>query len=281
MKRAIKKGSHRLGLESIAERLYFNAKTASPTVPRREFGYRRGAAEDGYALPPNRLIFDVIACRWAAVYYDSGRLLSDDMASILARNQRPLSSFESILDFGCGCGRIIRHLPGRTDARLHGTDYNADLVDWCQKNLPFAQFEVNQLEPQLPFDDASFDYIYARSVLTHLPHDLQLRWMTELHRVLRTEGVLYFTMHGRPLAGGLTDAQRAQFEKDELVTTYSALAGKNICSTYATRRFVERELLDGFKFLDFVEGRDVEHLRQDIYLFEKANGENPRRAATS
>ena len=118
-------------------------------------------------------------------------------------------------------------------------------------------------------EDASVDFIYARSVFTHLPAALTLDWMKELGRVLRKGGCLYFTMHGRPLAGGLSAQQKQQFEAGELVVTYASVAGENLCSTFASPAFVEENLMDGYALLDFVEGRNHEHLRQDIYLFQK------------
>ncbi len=260
---------HQFGLLKPGQYIYFNLKTASPSVLKSEFRYRKTRMPDGYALPPPQLIYDVIACRWGAVFLESGQLVIDDMAAILDRQGKSLSGFSCILDFGCGCGRLIRHLPARTTARLRGSDYNAKLINWCRKHLPFARFANNDLAPPLSFADASFDYIYARSVFTHLPEDLVLEWMAELRRVLVPGGCLYFTMHGRPLAHGLSDLQKEQFEAGELVETYTRVAGENLCSTFARASYVEKKLLSGFTMLDFVEGRNQEHLKQDIYLVQK------------
>jgi SAM-dependent methyltransferase len=143
------------------------------------------------------------------------------------------------------------------------------LVAWCDKNLPFGKFSTNQLAPPFRYPDESFDFIYARSVFTHLPEDLQLSWMQELRRVLRRGGCVYFTTHGRPLSHGLTDKEKADFEAGKIVVTYSTLAGQNMCSTFSTKECVEQKLLRGFKLLDFVEGRNQEHFRQDIFLAMK------------
>ena len=268
-KKTLKSGLHRLGLLNPAQRLYFNLRTASPSVLLREFQHSRNKAPGRAPLPPPSLIYDVIACRWGAVFLDSGRTIVEDMAEILDKNHLSLSSFESILDFGCGCGRLIRHLPERTKASLYGSDYNPRLIRWCQDYLTFAQFSTNELAPPLSFESGSFDLIYARSVFTHLPLDLTLEWIRELHAKLRRGGCLYFTMHGRPLAHGLSADQRAQMERAELVITYSRQAGENLCSTYATDVFVKEKLLQGFTLVDFVEGRNREHLRQDVYLLRK------------
>ena len=63
-----------------------------------------------------------------------------------------------VLDFGCGSGRLLRHWKASDRLRLHGTDYNADLIAWCQRHYRFARFSVNPLAGPLPYPDASFDF---------------------------------------------------------------------------------------------------------------------------
>ncbi len=269
LKKTIKSGLHKAGLLKPSQYIYFNLKTLTPSVLKSEIQYRTKHGPDGYALPPPHLIYDVIACRWGAVFLDSGKRVVDDMAAIMEKNHRPLSDFRAVLDFGCGCGRLIRQVKKRTAAQLSGSDYNGLLVNWCKEHLPFAQFSKNELAPPLEMQDDSVDFIYARSVFTHLPLDLQLVWMKELGRVLKAGGCIYFTMHGRPLSSGLTGSQLEEFEAGKLVETYSSVAGENLCSTFALPAFVENNLLNGFTLLDFVEGRNSQHLRQDVYLLQK------------
>jgi len=268
-KKSLKSVLHRAGLSNLGQQIYFNARTARPSVLKKELLLRTKGAPDGYPLPPPALVYDVIACRWGAVFLDSGRRVVDDMEEVLDDNRKPLSSFKSILDFGCGCGRLIRQLPARTAAALYGSDYNGRLVDWCAEHLGFARFSKNELAPPLPFAEGSFDFIYARSVFTHLPEELQFLWMDEFRRVLQKNGCLYLTMHGRPLLAGLSVEQLRQFDAGKLVVTYDAVAGENLCATYGSPAFVETRLSDGFRILEFIEGRDRPHLRQDIYLFQK------------
>ncbi len=270
LKKTVKSGLHKLGILKPAQYLYFNAKSLSPAVLHKERQYRKGNTPDGYPVPPPNLIYDVIACRWGAVFLDSGAEVVKDMAAIMDKNDKPLASFKSILDFGCGCGRLIRQVQRRTDATLYGSDYNGELIDWCTANLPFATFYKNELAPPLALEDASVDCIYARSGFTHLPEDLTHQWMAEMKRVLRKGGCIYFTMHGRPMSGGLKGEQLTKFESGELVVTYANVAGENLCSTFAARDFVEQKLMDGFSLLDFVEGRSETHLRQDIYLLQRS-----------
>ena len=252
-----------------ALRLYRNLKTVDVRMLRREAQLRRRGAPDGWPLPLPPLIFDVIGSRWTSVYYDSGALITSDLETQLAWIGRPLHSFGSVLDFGCGCGRLIRHMREYTDADLYGSDYNPHLVAWCRAHLPFGAFHTNRLHPPLLFEAGAFDLVYARSVFTHLTGNLQRAWVQEFRRVLRPGSVLCFTTHGALLAANLDAPQKAAFDRGELVAVFPENEGENLCSTYESSAFVAEHLTDGFKVLGVVEGRDQEHLRQDVYLLEK------------
>lgn len=275
-KRTAKQLLRRAGLLGAAERLYFNARAASLDVVRRELAYLRGAqAEDGAPLPSGRLVFDVIACRWRAVYLDSGKEIVDDMLEILETAGTDLRTWtpeDRVLDFGCGCGRLIRQLRAHTAAELHGTDYNPMLVAWCAEHLRFARFGVNTLAPPLDYPDRAFRLVYARSVFTHLDTALFEAWVTEMRRVVRKNGMLYITMHGNRLAGALERDQRAHYDRGELVVTYASVAGENLCATYANRDYTERTFgAAGFELAAFRQGRTNPHLRQDIYVFRRVD----------
>lgn len=103
----------------------------------------------------------------------------------------------AILDFGCGCGRLIRFLvPCAATADLHAADVNPDLVAWCQANLRGVSARTTGVEPPLPWSDGQFDLVYSLSVLTHLPEDALGPWLRELARILRPGGILVATTHG-------------------------------------------------------------------------------------
>jgi SAM-dependent methyltransferase len=130
-------------------------------------------------------------------YMDGGRLAARDVAEGISRAGRSPDSVDDVLDFGCGSGRVIRHLPGHLPgARLHGSDVDADAIGWAQHNLPGIQFSVNPYRPPLPFEDDSFDLVYSISVFTHLNEQYQDDWLREIARVVRPGGLALLTVHG-------------------------------------------------------------------------------------
>lgn len=100
-----------------------------------------------------------------------------------------------VLDFGCGAGRAVRHLPGMApDAEVWGSDIDPACIAWDREHLgPAISFVVNGHEPPLPFESEKFDLVYAVSVFTHIDQHWA-SWLVELHRVLAPGGFLVATI---------------------------------------------------------------------------------------
>ena len=167
--------------------------------------------------------------------FQGGARAAESISGVLARNGSDIRNFRSILDFGCGCGRVIRHW-AKQDAAVHGCDYNRKSVEWCRRSLTFARFEVNALTPPLPYADGQFDLVYALSVFTHLPEPLHFAWMCEMKRVLKTDGFLIFSTHGEPYLGDLTPDQQAEFHAGRVVVKDQDSAGPTGVESTCRRR---------------------------------------------
>lgn len=113
-------------------------------------------------------------------------------------------------------GRVLRHL-ANTGADLHGCDYNARLIAWSIRNLPFGTFTVNEQLPPLRFRADEFDLAYAISVFTHLAEPLQRPWLNELARITKPGGLILITTHGDSHYPGLTATEQARFKRGEIV----------------------------------------------------------------
>ncbi len=124
-------------------------------------------------------------------FYHSGRESVRELDRILATVDRSLDSFQSILDFGCGCGRMLLWMRELGESRaLHGTDVDADAVAWAAEHIPYCQFTANEPDPPLPYGDGAFDLVFNHSVFTHIDEKRQNAWLAELRRVTRPEGFL-------------------------------------------------------------------------------------------
>jgi SAM-dependent methyltransferase len=130
-------------------------------------------------------------------FLESGRTSALEIEAALASWNRPLDSFDRILDFGCGCGRILLWLERLADrCELFGTDIDAEAVEWTAANLPFAHLDRNGQFPPLPYPDAHFDLVFSSSVFTHIDERSQDLWLAELRRVTKPGGYLLLTVHG-------------------------------------------------------------------------------------
>ncbi|KAI0129239.1 S-adenosyl-L-methionine-dependent methyltransferase [Hypoxylon sp. NC0597] len=133
-----------------------------------------------------------------------------------------LKPTDRILDVGCGPGSITIGLAAYVPrGSVVGVDLSADIVTKATALLFSADagekkkdgkreedpknekegesidlkarvsFEVADVLRGLPFEDASFDVVYASQLFAHMPPpDLPARALAEMHRVLRPGGIL-------------------------------------------------------------------------------------------
>jgi SAM-dependent methyltransferase len=242
------------GLIGPAFRTYERAVSLRP---------RRSLRVDGAPLPPRRLMVRVAGTADADWFLRSGRAAFDAIAGHV-----PLDVVSAVLDFGCGCGRVMRYF-AEFDGSVAGSDLNADAIAWCRANLPFASFAVNGLVPPLAFADATFDLVYALSVFTHLTEELQLAWRDELRRVLKPGGRLLVTTHGRSYLPRLDDGERARFERGELVVRWGDIPGTNLCSAYHPERYLRETFAAGFAFLELEPEGARGNPTQDLVLLRR------------
>ena len=117
----------------------------------------------------------------------------DIVTALKQASPRPLSSFEHILDFGIGAGRVARMFKGLR-GRYTGVDVDARHVAWIALDHANAVVSVPRLP--LPFESGQFDCVISISVFTHMSEVDQFFYLSELARVTTSKAVLLLTVHG-------------------------------------------------------------------------------------
>jgi SAM-dependent methyltransferase len=219
-------------------------------------------------VPPPRLVVRVAGTADLKWFLEGGRLAAASIRDSLERHGATVDRLPSLLDFGCGCGRVLRNWATLDGTVVAGSDANHEAAEWCRRNLPFAEVATNGLRPPLAFEDERFGLVYALSVFTHLPEALQRPWALELTRVLAPGGFLLLSTHGTAYVDRFDAAERARFERGELVVRWAEAAGTNLCAAYHPPDYLPR-LAEGLEQLELVREGARGNPHQDLSLFRK------------
>ncbi|MBD3170724.1 MAG: methyltransferase domain-containing protein [candidate division Zixibacteria bacterium] len=124
-----------------------------------------------------------------------------------------LSINSSILDVGCGVGRLATGLIEAlgTVRKYRGIDVMPGYVQWCRMYIssqhPSFQFmHLNMANDRynpggmvidenfkFPFDDDEFDLIYLYSVFSHMDKEDVRNYLRDFYRILKPDGKIFFT----------------------------------------------------------------------------------------
>jgi SAM-dependent methyltransferase len=147
------------------------------------------------------------------------------------RNLCDLQPHETVLDVGCGVGRMaIPLLDYLKNGRYEGFDIMQDNVTWCRQAItrrwPNFRFQHANIfnreynprgtvqcgEFRFPYPDATFDFAFLTSVFTHLMPPDAAHYLKELGRVLKPGGrcLATFLLLNRE-SNALVDAGKAAF----------------------------------------------------------------------
>jgi SAM-dependent methyltransferase len=218
------------------------------THARRNRGFR--ARHPAAVLPPLPLMYEAYGHVDYGLYTEAGYPFAEYLAAAAASHLGSPTPY-SVCEWGCGPARILRHLPALLPdgCRVFGTDYDPRTIAWCSANLSGISFRLNGLAPPLPFATHGIDLLYAVSVLTHLPEDLQVQWMAECVRVVRPGGLILLTVHGDRCTDSLSREEREQYRRGRLVVRARVRAGTRAFVAYQSPRFMREVLLRDVEIL--------------------------------
>ena len=204
------------------------------------------------------------------VFLDGGQKAAESILGILSR-AGGTASITDVLDFGCGCGRVLRWLSSGYGFQAQGADLDSAAIEWCVVHLKPSAFMVNRLEPPLSLPAGSLDMIYALSVFTHITPDLQRKWVGEFARVLRPNGYLILSTHGESYLGELMPAEVGRFQRGGIVVRFPNGAGSNLCNTFHPQAAFAELTGPEFEVMAFEPEGARGNPHQDLWLLRKGS----------
>jgi SAM-dependent methyltransferase len=223
-RRRVRRVVERLGLlgpfHRAAERRL--ARTAGPWA----------AVVDGLPTPPPLLVAQVAGHADLDSFLQQGRSIAALIGELAGRHGSPLERPGTVLDFGCGCGRLARHLAPKVlgaGGRFLGVDVNRGLIDWSARAMP-GEYRLNRMRAPAPVADATVRLLYAVSVFTHLPRSRMIEWLADYARVLEPGGVALVSFADEDCAPA---EFRPVLARDGFVVSTRSLEGSNYMASFA------------------------------------------------
>lgn len=231
---------------------------------------------NGLAVPSPFLRYRVHGALDLHSYLDVGRSCAKEINALLGTIGKSVGDFTSVLDFGCGSGRVLRYyrdLPA--SCHLFGTDIDAEAIGWCKQHLPFAEWAVNAPMPPTSYANQKFDLVYAISVFTHIDETMQDAWLTELKRITQPGAILLLTVQGEFIYRKLSTQQQSQLAEKGFLYTLVRTGRFKLDglpdfyqNAFHTRAYVEQHWSRYFTVLKYLErgmsgNQDVVILRNE------------------
>lgn len=175
---------------------------------------------------------------------------------------------QSVVDFGCGSGRLAVHLARTGTVAYLGLDVVQELLDYAKRRCPKDYRFARNTALSLPVADGSVDLVSAFSVFTHLLHTECYIYLEEMHRALRP--------------GGRVVASFLEFSMASHWGVFTKTVGEQRTSTVPhLNTFIERSVWQtwadhiGFDSVTFLDGTAAPwpsgaHLGQSLAVLGKA-----------
>ncbi len=244
MKNSLKKILSTLGLLVPLTKLKFIWSSRRLAKSNQQFRL----THPDFILPPDYMMYEAYGLDYKA-YYEDGKNTASWLEEQIAP-WMPAETVYSILDWGCGPARVMRHLPSHfPNGNIQGSDYNPETVQWLQHHFPAFNIKNNSLYPPLDFEAESVDFAYAISIFTHLSAKGHYAWIKEIARVLRPGGIFLFTTHGDVFRARLTKTEQLSYGRNELVVRGSGPEGHRVYGAFHPPAVISALIASDFELL--------------------------------
>lgn len=226
-------------------------------------GYRdtKNSSNETLPFPPPNLRYRVHGSVDRESFITVGRRVAQNLRRLANNANIPIAQCKNVLDFGCGCGRVLRYLRQElANAKVYGADIDPEGIRWCRDNLPFGQFVLNAIDRQMDFPSGYFDFIYGISVFTHLDEGLQNIWLDELRRVSKSGAFIILTVHGDFAAQNALDSYALEKYRKYGFYFVAGTTGKYKLdglpdfyqTAFHTQEYIERRWKEYFDIVDYI-----------------------------
>ena len=147
----------------------------------------------GVKIPPAWLIQAFTGAPDTIEHIESGKRSADYYVDLYNRICGDYDDVGRVLDFGCGCGRVLSRMPSNGSTQYFGVDLHETAIQWLRETMPEGTFSTGSAMPPIDLGAQNFDLIYSVSVLTHLTQEQEAAWLDEWHRLLKVGGYLIAT----------------------------------------------------------------------------------------
>lgn len=183
---AWKRDADHLGAQRMGrDRWYLDYRVRIATV-HEEYGMVATSTGPEQAEQGVRAAYDEVADSYADILRTTEAEAPIDLAMI-GYFVSLLAPERSVLDAGCGAGRLLPVLAG-LGCEAEGVDLSPEMIRRAHEDHPEFETRVASLTA-LPYPDASFDGVLSWYSTIHTTMPELTRAATELRRVLRPEGV--------------------------------------------------------------------------------------------
>ena len=95
---------------------------------------------------------------------------------------------DSVLDIGCGSGKILQAI-GNKKIKYLGIDKSNGLLDFAKKNYPTFDFKKGDIFNLGDVAGIEYDWVFCIAVLHHIPSfDLQVKALRQMKNKIRNNG---------------------------------------------------------------------------------------------